>query len=438
MIRQEAILQSPLRVLDRTIRGGLGKGHLGVIMAPPGVGKSACLVQIGLDALLRGKPVLHVAVGQSVEHVSARYEALFDELAERVDLADRRGVRESIAHRRLIWSSLDGAFGARALDEALAAFEAHLEPGPSAILVDGFGWEDPGATEMVRLLKASAAGIGAELWITAREAECAELGLARRIAPLSDARAALVDVGVFLEPHGRHARLTLVKDFERFPATDVPLVLEGGTLRLPEEDDEAPPRVERSPESFTMLASGSAGAEEEFGACAERWGVREVNFTFGGRHELARTRGLVELSEDELRLGEVSAAYVKAHMHRALPDSAELRRVLQAIWHQVSTAGEVFSVGGVNADRTARGGTGWAVELARHWGRPVHLFEQERKRWLRWDECDWVVEEPPAITRERFAGAGTRSLSDDGRAAIRALFERSFGAPPSEGVESRR
>src|SRR5512138_2616576 len=126
MIRQEAILRSPLRILDRTIHGGLGKGHLGLIMAPAGVGKSACLVQIGLDALLRQKPVLHVAVGQSVDRVSARYDGLFQELADRVELADRAGVRESIARRRLIWSSMDGAFGARALDEALAAFEAHL------------------------------------------------------------------------------------------------------------------------------------------------------------------------------------------------------------------------------------------------------------------------------------------------------------------------
>jgi hypothetical protein len=429
MIRQEAILRSPLRILDRSIHGGLGKGHLGVIMAPAGVGKSACLVQIGLDALLRDKPVLHVAVGQSVEHVAARYEAHFDELAGRVDLADRRGVREFIDRRRLIWSSMDGTFGAEGLDEALSAFQAHLEVGPSTLLVDGFGWEEPGAAATVGAFKASAARAGAELWMTARDARGPELGHAPRIDPLSDECAALVDVGVFLEPHGRHARLTLVKDFDRFPATDVPLVIEGGTLRLP-DDDETPP-VERSPESFTLLASGSAGAEEEFGACAERWGVREVNFTFAGRHEIARTRGLVELSEDELKVGEVSASYVKAHVHRAFSESPELRRVLQAIWHQVSTAGEVFSVGAVNPDKTAHGGTGWAVELARHWGKPVHLFDQEQKRWLRWNERDWVAEAPPAITHERFAGAGTRSPSDAGRAAIRALFEASFGAPRS-------
>jgi hypothetical protein len=125
----------------------------------------------------------------------------------------------------------------------------------------------------------------------------------------------------------------------------------------------------------------------------------------------------------------VSAASVKAHLHRALADSPERLRVLELIWHQVSSAGEVFAVGAVNADNTARGGTGWAVELARHWGKGVHLFDQERKGWLRWDARAWVPASPPVVTHERFAGAGTRSLSAEGRAAIRALFERTFGPP---------
>jgi hypothetical protein len=429
MIRQEVILQSPLRILDRAIRGGLGRGHLGVIMARAGVGKSACLVQLGLDALLRGKPVLHVAVGQSVEHVSARYDAFFDELAERVDLADRGGVRASIARRRLIWASMGHSLGARELDEGVAAFKAHLELEPSTVLVDGFCWDAPGAAATVGALKARAAGIGAELWMTAH-AQGQGCGCAQRIASSSEGCAALVDVGVLLEPAGRHVQLTLVKDFE-FPASDVPLVLEGGTLQLPNHGEAPLPVEELFPDSCTLLATASGGAEEAFGACAERWGVREVNFTFAGRREVARTRGLVELSDDELSVGDVSAVYVKSHMHRAFSEDAELRRVLEAIWHQVSTAGEVFSVGAVNPDKTAHGGTGWAVELARHWGKPVHLFDQERKRWFRWNEQDWIAEAPPAITCERFAGAGTRSLSDDGRGAIRALFERSFGPPPS-------
>jgi hypothetical protein len=365
-----------------------------------------------------------------VEHVSAWYDALFEELAERLDLADRGGVRDSIRRRRLIWSLADGALGARGLDDALAAFQTHLALGPSTILVDGFDWEGPGSPATLQAFKASAARVRAELWMTARDAGGREPGCLAGLALPPGGGAAPVDVGLLLEPRGRHVRMTLVKDFERYPAADVPLVLEGGTLRLPRADDAAA-RHDLLPHSFTLLASGSAGAEEEFGACAERWGVQEVNFTFSGRQEIARTRGLVELSEDELRLGEVSAVYVKAHMHRTFPETAAFGRVLQAIWHQVSTAGEVFAVGAVNPDKTAHGGTGWAVELARHWGKPIHLFDQERRSWLRWRERDWVAAAQPAITRSRFAGAGTRSLSEDGRTAIRALFERSFGAPPS-------
>lgn len=416
MIRQEAILQSPLRLLDRAIHGGLGKGHLGVIVAPAGVGKSGCLAQIGLDALLRGKAVLHVAIGTPVAHVSARYNALFDELAGRVELADRPGVFDAIGHRRLIWSSRHASLGAAELDGAIGAFRDHLERDPSTILVDGFGWEEPGAGATLAAVKASAGRIGAEVWLTARDSHG---------EPLAADCAEHVDIELSLEPNGEQARVTLRKDFDRFPSTRVPLVVEGGTLwpRLERrEEGEA-----RLPGAVTLLASGSAGAEEVFGECAERWGAHEVNFTFAGRAGQARTRGQVELSLDELRLGDVSPAYVKAHLHRAFSESPELHRVLQAIWHQVSTAGAVFSVGSLNPDRTAHGGTGWAVELARHWGKPVHLFDQDRGTWFRWSEPDWVPEAPPTLEHERFAGAGTRHLTAAGRAAIEALFERTFG-----------
>jgi hypothetical protein len=417
MVRKEVTLQSPLRILDRSIRGGLGEGNLGVVMAPAGVGKSACLVQIGLDDLMRDRAVLHVAVGQTVEHVSASYDALFDDLAALTDLRDRAGVRERVGRRRLIQAFAEGAFGPQELDGALASFRAHLGVPPSAILVDGFDWS--GCAAALAAMKESARRAGAELWMTAHTPRHA-------IAPPCEGCAALVDVGLFLEPRGSLVRLWLVKDFDRASSVDVHLSLHSHTLRLVKDGAPAA-SVPLPAESFTLLASGFAGAEAEFGACAERWGLHEVNFTFHGRGPVARARGLVELSDDELRLGDVSAAYLRAHMHRSYPDTEGFRRVLQTIWHQVSTAGEVFSVGTILPDKTAHGGTGWAVELARHWNKPVHVFDLESNRWLAWDGREWVEERPPMITRERFAGAGTQSLSDAGRAVIRGLFERSFG-----------
>jgi hypothetical protein len=425
MHRKEVNAQSPLRILEQSIRGGLGKGNLGVVIAPAGVGKSACLVQIGLDDLMQEKAVLHVAVGQTVEHVSAWYDALFDDLAETVELADRGEVRETIGRRQLIRSFPEGAFTPARLDEALAEVETHLRRVPSAILVDGFEWARPGAGAEVAALKATARRVGAELWMTARTSAGVDLGKARSVPPPCDRHAALIDVALVLEPVGSLVKLRLVKDFDGPTATDVHVTLHSLTLRLMKEGEPAP-SVILPAGKVTLLATGSAGAEAQFGACAERWGVHEVNFTFRGRGEIVRSRGLVDLTEEELKLGEVSSSYLKAHMHRTYPDTPVMRRVLQAIWHQVSRAGEVFSVGTLLPDKTAHGGTGWAVELARHWGKPVHVFDQEKKAWYAWKDGDWVEEPAPAITRERFAGAGTRSLSADGKAAIEALFERSF------------
>jgi hypothetical protein len=42
------------------------------------------------------------------------------------------------------------------------------------------------------------------------------------------------------------------------------------------------------------------------------------------------------------------------------------------------------------------------------------------------------VADEPKIADKPFAGTGTRNLTDSGRAAIRALFERTFGPAPKK------
>jgi len=48
---------------------------------------------------------------------------------------------------------------------------------------------------------------------------------------------------------------------------------------------------------------------------------------------------------------------------------------------------------------------------------------------LTWSGTDWQrrgTADAPVITHPHFTGTGTRTLKDNGRAAIAALFERSF------------
>lgn len=428
MYRKEVNAQSPLRILEKSIHGGLGKGHLGVVMAPAGVGKTACLVQIGLDDLMREKDVLHVAIGYTVEQVSAWYDALFDDLAASTKLDDRDSVRASLQRHSVIKAFNKGAFTPARLEEALELFGKHMQFQPAAILVDGLDWSAPGITSTVESLKAIAKRLGAELWLTAQTPRGA--GAAGRrpseLLPPCDGCAALVDVALFLEPQGSHVAVRLVKDHGDAVPPAMQLELHSETLALMGDVNRGRSVAALPASSYTLLSGGAAGAEAEFGSCAERWGLPEVNFSFPGRGAV-RSRGLVTLDDEELKQGDVSGAYLRAHMHRSYPDTPLFKKVLQSIWHQVNTSGEVFSVGQINADKTVTGGTGWAVELAKHWGKPVHVFDQEKRAWFIWNGEDWAKEADPRVTRERFTGTGTRFLSDDGKAAINALFERSFG-----------
>lgn len=63
------------RHVDPFLKGGLAAKELGLIMAPPGGGKSSCLVNIGAAAAspLVGKNVLHITLEMPAEDVAIRY-----------------------------------------------------------------------------------------------------------------------------------------------------------------------------------------------------------------------------------------------------------------------------------------------------------------------------------------------------------------------------
>jgi hypothetical protein len=176
-----------------------------------------------------------------------------------------------------------------------------------------------------------------------------------------------------------------------------------------------------------VLYSGAAnGAESAFGEAAERHGIEEVNFTFAG-HNDARVRGIRVLTESELQQGDVSLSYVSNLMHRPYKDTPLFRRVLQSIWHQVNHGQEIYVVGKILEDDTVKGGTGWGAEFAKLCNKPLFLFDQERDAWFQWRAESWEKTDVPRVSHERIAGTGTRFLNENGRAAVEALFENSFG-----------
>jgi hypothetical protein len=58
------------------------------------------------------------------------------------------------------------------------------------------------------------------------------------------------------------------------------------------------------------------------------------------------------------------------------------------------------------------------------------VFDQARHAWFTWKDGHWAPD-TPTLPERPFAATGTRNPTDEGRAAIRELFERSFGPAPS-------
>ncbi len=174
----------------------------------------------------------------------------------------------------------------------------------------------------------------------------------------------------------------------------------------------------------TLYSSGLKGAEAEFGMQAEKWGVGEVNFSYEG-HTPSRDRGLVVLGPEEMKRGDISMEIVCMRMNRTYSSAETIRKVMQMIFHMVNNGFQIFVVGWIQPNNTVKGGTGWTVELAKLFNRPLSVFDQDKNAWFSWENNSWVESEP-VIEYKTFVGTGTRYLSDEGKKAIQDLFQRSF------------
>jgi hypothetical protein len=179
------------------------------------------------------------------------------------------------------------------------------------------------------------------------------------------------------------------------------------------------------PSECTLYSGGHIGAETLFGECAERYGLKEVTYSFAG-HFIKREKNVVLLGDEELKRGDISMEMVSLHMHRQYARSEAIKRVFQAIFHMVNNGLQVFAVGIIQDDNTVTGGTGWGVELGKFFNRNVHVYDKVRCAWFTWRHEEWIMDKP-VIHEKSFCGTGTRDLNDDCVRAIEDLFERSFG-----------
>jgi hypothetical protein len=230
-VKEELIKRSPLRILERSISGGLGKGNLGVLASRKGVGKTACLVHIAADQILQAKRVIHVSYASRVDHIITWYEDIFKEIAKKPGLRSALEMSEELSRNRVIMNFKQEGTRTEQVLRSLEAMIVHGQFGAGTVIVDGLDFGQAGPEELGKF-KDFARRLGLEVWFSAS---------LRGEDPLFDERGIpfelrghlpAIDVLISLEHHGDHVHFTLVKDHDRLAPKDMRLKLDPKTLLI--------------------------------------------------------------------------------------------------------------------------------------------------------------------------------------------------------------
>lgn len=138
MQKEDLIAKNPLRIFAQDGAGKEINQRMGLVMARAGLGKTAILVQIALDNILRGHQVLHVSVGASLEKTKVWYDDILQDIAEGAKIERPQEIRDAVMRNRLIMTFKEAGFTRPKLEERLNDLVYQNVFRPACVVVDGF------------------------------------------------------------------------------------------------------------------------------------------------------------------------------------------------------------------------------------------------------------------------------------------------------------
>jgi hypothetical protein len=232
MDREMIIRRSPMRVFERSIHGGLGRGNIGVVISRAGTGRTAFLVGMALDGLLRDRKVVHVSTRCSADRIREFYEEVFRDMAEATHLDDRLRVRLQVERNRMIHTFPGQGFNIERLSGALDYLTQHVHFEPSTIIIEGYPDWKAATEDDLKALKTLAERFQSEMWLLAQEHRDGDVldvrGVPDRVSRFDDK----ISVILRLQAREDHVRLQLIKDHGNPDLADVHVELDPKTLLL--------------------------------------------------------------------------------------------------------------------------------------------------------------------------------------------------------------
>ncbi len=227
-----SLRRSPRTLLERDGHPGPGPGKLGLVLARAGVGKTAVLTGIGIDAMLSGQKVLHISIERTIDKVRESYDDKLVEMLKRdKKLEHLSALQLTMERNRHIHTFIGQGFSVERIRHTLDLLRDAMEFVPAVIILDRTEYTELNPDSIAEL-KAVAADIGAEIWMACRTHRDGPPAAPGHLPPPADGFEDLVDVAFSLVPQDAKVRLHVIKDQQEMLDKDLNILLDPQTLLL--------------------------------------------------------------------------------------------------------------------------------------------------------------------------------------------------------------
>lgn len=211
MLKEDLIKKNPLRVLNPLSVETLPDHRMGLVMARAGLGKTAILVQIAMDSMLRNQKVLHVSIGEGLEKAKAWYEDIYKYIAEGFQLDNAPEIESELMRNRMIMTFKEAAFSRPKLEERLNDLVYQNIFRPDIVVVDGYDFAEADYDSIMDL-KEMMAAMNVQGWFSAlRHRDDKRVSVAGVPAPCHEVDG-LFDTVILLQPEKDSILLNIIKD----------------------------------------------------------------------------------------------------------------------------------------------------------------------------------------------------------------------------------
>ena len=233
MLKKDLTLRNPLRLMGHDNNDILSAGEFGAVLARAGVGKTAFLVQLSLNALARGKNVLHISLSDPVNKVSLWYKEVFNLIAGQYEADQISQLWDTLLPHRFIMTFRVEGFSVPKLQERLADLMEQDIFSPQLIIIDGLPFNES-VRQPLGDLKALVREHGIHAWFTVRthrHEDPGPDGLPVQLGQVAD----LIELAIQLLPIGKEIHVNVLKGKQLGPQ-HVDLRLDPSTLLVKEQD----------------------------------------------------------------------------------------------------------------------------------------------------------------------------------------------------------